>query len=363
MMSSGISLSLSSILIFPTHILFPKMQENFNMISVVICTYNQEEVIARAIESVIRQKSLWPIEIIIGDDHSSDATAEICRRYEDAYPYMIRFYRNSVNKGIVENYFSCLSRCRGKYIADLAGDDEWSDDMKLEKERKFLESHPEVVMVHTDYLLRYHDSGTTAEPAKYPFPKTPRGGKEVALDIFRQRYRPLAHLCTSMYRNDAFVRCRERYPRYFSGMEYPCEDVQLTVLMAFEGKIAYLEEKTLYYTVSEGSISNPPDERKAMGFKKGVLRLMADLADSVAIPQKDFSLSVQFRVFELLMHTFRLYDKGLRRELLVFLSERGIKVYGIRNRVILFLTSSGLLWRGALALRKIIKGKGDEKKK
>lgn len=326
-----------------------------NIISVVICTYNQQETIGRAIDSVLRQKCLWPIEIIVGDDCSLDDTSAICRQYVLRYPEIIRYFRNEENKGIVDNYFSCLLRCQGKYIADIAGDDEWCDDEKLEKERKYLEEHSDTVMVHTDYLLRNDVDSSLSKPSPYVFQRQPREGLSIALDVVRQRARPLAHLCTSLYRNDAFRKCHSAFPKYFTGREYPCEDVQLTMLMAYMGKIAYLDCITLKYNVSPHSISNSDDERKAFVFKRDVFRLMIDLRDTLSICHKDFSECSQFRIYELFMHVARLDDCSLRDDILRIFKDNEIEVVSVRNRAMLFILSHSVLWYVWLILRKIKK--------
>jgi glycosyltransferase involved in cell wall biosynthesis len=48
-------------------------------ISVVIPTYNAEAVIARSVRSVLSQKGDFEVEVIVCDDASTDATAEIAR--------------------------------------------------------------------------------------------------------------------------------------------------------------------------------------------------------------------------------------------------------------------------------------------
>ncbi len=53
-------------------------------------TYNHEKFIAQAIESVLMQKTDFPIELIIGEDCSKDGTRAIVRRYAEARPDVIR---------------------------------------------------------------------------------------------------------------------------------------------------------------------------------------------------------------------------------------------------------------------------------
>ena len=112
-----------------------------NMISVVVITYNQEATISRTLDSILMQQCHVPYEIVIGEDCSTDNTRAICQSYAEKHPDKIRLICNQQNKGIVDNYFDCLLECRGKYIADCAGDDFWTDPQKLEKEICVMEAH------------------------------------------------------------------------------------------------------------------------------------------------------------------------------------------------------------------------------
>lgn len=82
-------------------------------VSVIVCTYNQEQTIARSLESILTQKTDFPYEIILADDCSSDSTPEICADYARRYPDIIRPFLNKRNKGVVDNYFDCVEACRG----------------------------------------------------------------------------------------------------------------------------------------------------------------------------------------------------------------------------------------------------------
>lgn len=54
--------------------------------SILIITYNQEDSIGRAIESVLAQDCPYSYEIVIGDDASTDGTRAICEDYSIRYP-------------------------------------------------------------------------------------------------------------------------------------------------------------------------------------------------------------------------------------------------------------------------------------
>ena len=91
-------------------------------ISVFIVSYNQEQYIAQAIESVINQNVL-PYEVIISDDCSTDDTWNIIQRYADKYPQLIKANRNNPNLGIFENFNLATRKTSGNLITCVAGDD------------------------------------------------------------------------------------------------------------------------------------------------------------------------------------------------------------------------------------------------
>ena len=117
------------------------------VISVCMITYNHEPFIGRAIEGVIQQESPYAFELVIGEDHSTDRTREICLEYERMHPGVIRVLSSEENMGITENFARTIAACSGKYIALCEGDDFWTERTKLFKQVRFLEDHPEYAMI------------------------------------------------------------------------------------------------------------------------------------------------------------------------------------------------------------------------
>ena len=56
------------------------------LVSVCMTTYNHERYIAQAIESVLSQRVNFAVEVVVGEDCSTDNTLAICRDYEAKYP-------------------------------------------------------------------------------------------------------------------------------------------------------------------------------------------------------------------------------------------------------------------------------------
>lgn len=59
--------------------------DTIQLVSIVIPVYNDEEVIAGALDSCLRQ-TLAAIEVIVVDDASSDRTADVVQQYAERDP-------------------------------------------------------------------------------------------------------------------------------------------------------------------------------------------------------------------------------------------------------------------------------------
>lgn len=94
-------------------------------VSVMIPTYNQEQYIAEAIESVLMQ-DYENLEIVISDDCSTDSTPEIIKKY--LYDKRVKYVRNEPNLGRVGNYHNTLYKhTTGEWVVNLDGDDYYTD--------------------------------------------------------------------------------------------------------------------------------------------------------------------------------------------------------------------------------------------
>lgn len=125
------------------------------LVSVAIVTYNHCAYITQAIESVLAQRRDFAIEIVISDDCSTDSTTEIVDSYQEKYPGLIRRLDPPENLGPYANFTRVWEACRGKYIAQLDGDDWWHSEDKLASQACFMEAHPEcTVSGHRSRVIR-----------------------------------------------------------------------------------------------------------------------------------------------------------------------------------------------------------------
>ena len=112
------------------------------MVSVWMITYNHERFVAQAIESVLMQETDFPVEVVIGDDDSTDGTRAICEEYARTHPGRVRLLPGGRNLGMLANMMRTLAACRGRYVAMCEGDDYWTDPKKLQKQVTWMDEHP-----------------------------------------------------------------------------------------------------------------------------------------------------------------------------------------------------------------------------
>ena len=111
-------------------------------VSVVAISYNHAAYIRETLDGFVSQKTGFPVEIIVADDASTDATPTIIQAYSDRFSHLFRPILRAENLGIHANLTDALSAARGEYIALCEGDDYWIDPLKLSKQVMFLDQHP-----------------------------------------------------------------------------------------------------------------------------------------------------------------------------------------------------------------------------
>jgi len=131
------------------------------LVSVIIPAYNAELHIKRAIESAIKQ-TYKNLEIIIIDDGSTDRTADIIKSFKD--PRIIYLYQKSKSQGSARNYG--IIKSKGKYITFLDADDFYLPE-KVEKQIRFLISHPEYKFTYCELLHFYSNNPCVFFKKKY----------------------------------------------------------------------------------------------------------------------------------------------------------------------------------------------------
>ena len=224
------------------------------MLSVVMTTYNHERYIATAIESVLRQQTDFPIEIIIGEDCSTDRTLNIALDYHRQYPEAIHIVRSEHNVGWRENYRRTIAAARGRYIALLDGDDYFTHRKKLQMQVDLLEANPDVGMCY-GRSERLDENGVTTI--------YPEG--ECATTLEAMLRRNPAENCTVVARK-ALV---ERYYAEIRPAEHPewlTDDLPMWLWFAANSRYMAIDCPMSVHRVLTYSVSHNPDYRRKIEF-------------------------------------------------------------------------------------------------
>lgn len=140
--------------------------EAFPTLSVLMLTYNHERYIRQAVESVLSQETSFPIELVVGEDCSTDSTRSILLDFQRSHPDRIRLLLHENNIGAPENHAETFDACRGEFVAFLDGDDYWTDSTKLQRQVDALVANPHWSMCF-HVVRRVHQDGSS-RPKLYP---------------------------------------------------------------------------------------------------------------------------------------------------------------------------------------------------
>lgn len=128
------------------------------LVSVLIGAYNEEESIARTLQSLLGQ-SFDNHEIIVIDDGSTDDTAEVVQEFGDD---RIRLLQNDRNGGLPSALNRGLRAARGEFIA-RADADEWSPAYRLQRQVEILQDRQGVQVVSTWFRIVGRDAERITE--------------------------------------------------------------------------------------------------------------------------------------------------------------------------------------------------------
>lgn len=212
-------------------------------VSVLMITYNHENYIAQALDSILMQQVNFDYEIVIGEDCSSDRTRSIVLDYQLGNPGRIKVLLPETNLGMMRNFMETFAACTGEYVAILEGDDYWTSPQKLQKQVDFLDGHPDfAICFHNAQILSEID-GRSGDHLCCP------EQKEVSTleDLLHENFIPTL---TVMFRNRLF----SGFPDWFSKLKYG--DWPLHLLNAQFGKVGYLNESMAMYRVHSGGAAS-----------------------------------------------------------------------------------------------------------
>jgi glycosyltransferase involved in cell wall biosynthesis len=127
-------------------------------LTVVVMTYCHENLIERAINSVLGQTIGREVEIVISDDASSDGTVKVSRECAKAFDNVV-VRSNDENMGVMRHYRKVISEITTEYVAILEGDDYFIDRDTLTDKIALFRSVPTLECVFSAYKVIHGGTG------------------------------------------------------------------------------------------------------------------------------------------------------------------------------------------------------------
>jgi glycosyltransferase involved in cell wall biosynthesis len=214
--------------------------------TIIVRAYNQEAIVAQAIQSCFDQT--YPsLEIILSDDCSSDNTWQVIQRMAETYdgPHRVITNRNSENLGIVGHTNKTMAMATGELILSCAGDD-IAHPQKTERLVECWTKQPKSIKaVSCGYLemsLDGRDLGFVSAAGRRR-----RRAEPTALDVVRNNAYCLG--AVTLWHCDVL--------KSFGPIPdmAPAEDNILLLRAAITGTVRYLDEPLVRKRV--GGVSNP----------------------------------------------------------------------------------------------------------
>lgn len=206
------------------------MVENIHLVSVIIPVYNGASFLAGAIENVLAQ-NYQPIEIIVVDDGSTDATADIAIGYSNEVHYV---YQPKAGPSAARNLGIELSQ--GHMIAFLDVDDLWSVH-KLDLQTTYLKANPTVEIVQGLIQMMHLVEPVSSNKPRFAVTSEPYQYINIGSALFRK------HVFEKVGLFDATLTDNEDTDWFIRAWE---KDISKVVL----------DEVTLFYRKHNSNLSN-----------------------------------------------------------------------------------------------------------
>lgn len=221
-------------------------------VSILISVYNAEKKIRDTILS-LQSQSYKNFECIIVDDGSTDNTINLLEKIIDKRFRIIK----SKHVGLTKALNLGFKECKGEYIARIDADD-ISDPLRIEVQKKFLDSNPEIAALGTDANIINENNEVISSVS---FPKN----HEDIIGLYTNNLRTLPH--SSLFIRHTKMREIGGYNEFFERSQ----DYDLILRISRVGKIASIPKILIGLRYNTNSITF--GDHNISQFKFGIMAL------------------------------------------------------------------------------------------
>lgn len=223
-------------------------------VSVLTCTYNHKEFIQKNIESVLAQKTSFPVQHIIADDASTDSTQKIILDLARKYKSIIPVFQRNRTFGS-KNIHHLFNMARTEFVSLCDGDDYFTDVHKIQNQYDYLKNNTNCSICFHPVRVEYDDKKTPSHT--FPLLTELPGGKKKFYTLEDLLQKNFIQTNSVMYR----WRFKNGLPSWFRSDLCP-GDWYWHILHAEIGDIGYIDDvMSVYYRHKNGVYYNSYKDR------------------------------------------------------------------------------------------------------
>lgn len=229
---------------------------NKPLVSILVLTYNHEAYIKECLNGILNQKTNFDVEILVGNDCSTDKTHDIVEFYANKHSNIKLFEPNSnqFSKGIDLFVTHLIPNAQGEYIAFCEGDDIWINEHKLQSQVDFLRENPSYSMCFHDHCI---NGDNTIVRMRYWTECDAHIGETLHLNLYQT--------ATLVGKSSALK--NSKFLSYYSHPLHKYSDVNILTSFFECGKVRHLVGDWSVYRLHQNSIT-------ANDLKRGVSELI-----------------------------------------------------------------------------------------
>ena len=299
-------------------------------VSVVVPVFNGAAFLRESLDSILGQ-TYAPTEVIVMDDASTDATAQIVASYGSA----VRYVRQLANRGQFRNVNDGLALATGDIVGVFHADDVYLPEL-LEREVAWLDDHPHAGAVFCSDVF-IDELGS--ELGRLALPPEIAGGRPLAYGTVLNAL--LTYTNAFLRTPTALVRARayQELGRFRTDLQDNAADLEMWLRIARCYEIGVLEDHLILYRRRSGSASQRYHAMRTEPF------CFFDLLDSeLAAGGRGVATPDALRAYE----AHRGVDTVLRSMVLYVLGDRKGGLSTLRSAPLRRLVASARVQRGRM---------------
>jgi glycosyltransferase involved in cell wall biosynthesis len=230
------------------------MKRGYN-VTIALLTYNRCEkgFLKQALEAILAQ-TYKDFELLVLDNHSTDATAEFIMRYEDP---RLTYVRLPAGGNATSSYIRSALMSRGEYLI-FAHDDDIMEPTMIERQLEWTRTHPECLVVSNNVSL-INESSELIQRKLYDLDKDLlfEKGEYIRRYMEEKIWMPAP---TLLFRRKPYVKAVSRWlgtrdPGYLAS-----GDIWILFTLNLQGSIALMADPLLRYRQHAGQESRNVDQ-------------------------------------------------------------------------------------------------------